>query len=187
MAAPTQIKPVTRIGIFYGSTDGNTAAVAARLQQMLHALLSGRGHTVELLDVAEYYLEEMLDFDCLILGVPTWNRGQLQADWEGVMEEFAALHLSGKRAAVFGLGDQFGYPDTFVDALFFVADQLRRCSAQLAGMWPLTGYEFRASWAVEDGQFLGLVLDEHNQPDQTEARLAAWSRQIVQEFGLITP
>lgn len=180
---------MTRIGIFYGSTDGHTAAVAARLKEQLDALPAGDSEAgkvaVELLDIAEYYLEEMLEFDCLILGVPTWNRGQLQTDWESVIDEFSSLDLSGKRAAVFGLGDQYGYPDTFADALFFVADQLRQCGAQLAGRWPSDGYDFRASWAVEDGQFLGLVLDEDNQPAQTPARLAAWSRQLAQEFGLI--
>ena len=179
---------MTRIGIFYGSTDGHTAAVAALLKGQLDALTAGGSAasqvTVELLDVAEYYLQEMQDFDCLILGVPTWNRGQLQADWESVIDEFGELDLRGKPAATFGLGDQFGYPDTFADALFFVADGLRQSGAQLVGRWPTDGYHFRASWAVEEGQFLGLVLDEDNQREQTPARLAAWSRQIAREFGL---
>ena len=153
---------MSRIGLFFGSTDGHTAAAAARLK-------------------------EMLEFPCLILGAPTWNHGQLQRDWERVIDEFAGLDLSGKRAAVFGLGDQVGYPNTFADALFFVADQLREAGAQLVGGWPVAGYDFRASWAVEDGQFLGLVLDEDNQPALTEERLDAWSRQIMREFDLIAP
>jgi len=179
---------VNSIAIFYGSTDGHTAATAARLKTMLDDLLASVGaQKVELFDIADYYLEEMLDFDCLILGVPTWNHGQLQRDWQGVIEEFAALDLTGKRAAVFGLGDQAGYPDTFVDALFFIADQLRQSGAQVIGSWPIDGYEFRASWAVEEGRFIGLVLDEDNQQAQTAERLAAWSRQILREFGLPTP
>jgi flavodoxin I len=174
-----------RIGLFYGSTDGHTADVAARLKARLDALLPpGSEEAVELFDVADYYLEEMLDFPCLILGAPTWNHGQLQRDWERVIEEFGALDLRGKRAAVFGLGDQVGYPDTFADALFFIADQLRAAGAALVGRWPRTGYDFRASWAVEDGELLGLVLDEDNQPELTETRLEAWSRQIVREFGI---
>lgn len=179
---------MSRIGIFYGSTDGHTAAVALRLKEKLDALLAPTGdETIELFDVADYYLEEMLDFPCLILGAPTWNQGQLQRDWERVIDEFAALDLSGKRAAVFGLGDQVGYPETFADALFFVADQVRQAGAQLVGSWPSAGYDFQASWAVEEGQFLGLVLDEDNQAPETEARLEAWSRQIVQEFGFDPP
>lgn len=183
---------MSRIGLFYGSTDGHTAAVARDLKAQIDALLlltseEAGGETVELFDVAEYYLEEMLDFPYLIVGAPTWNHGQLQRDWERVIDEFGTLNLSGKRAAVFGLGDQLGYPDTFADAVFFIADQLRAAGAQLVGRWPLAGYSFRASWAVDEGQFLGLVLDEDNQPELTAARLQAWSRQIVQEFGISLP
>jgi flavodoxin I len=174
---------VPRIGIFYGSTDGHTAAAAAELKKELDAFIAPAGEEgVELFDIADYYLEEMLDFDCLVLGIPTWNHGQLQRDWEDVLEEFDALDLNGKRAAVFGLGDQHGYPDTFGDAIFFLADKLRQQGAALVGAWPVEGYAFNASWAAEDGRFLGLVLDEHNQPDLTAPRLAAWSHQIWQEF-----
>jgi flavodoxin I len=174
---------VTHIGLFYGSTDGHTAAVATQLKAKLDALtLPAGAEAVELFDVADYYLEEMLEFDCLILGVPTWNHGQLQRDWEGVLDELEALDLAGKRAALFGLGDQVGYPDTFADALFFVADKLRHQGAMLVGSWPSEGYTFRSSWACEDDRFLGLVLDEHNQADLTEARLEAWAHQLWQEF-----
>ncbi len=174
---------VTRIGLFYGSTDGHTAAVAAELKAGLDAFaLSAGAEAIELFDVADYYLEEMLEFDCLILGIPTWNHGQLQRDWEGVLEEFDALDLAGKRAAVFGLGDQLGYPDTFADALFFIADKLRQQGATLVGSWPTCGYTFNSSWACEDDRFLGLILDEHNQPDLTQARVEAWAHQLWQEF-----
>ena len=173
-----------RIGIFYGSTDGHTAATAAELKTQLDAFTATAGEEgAELFDIADYYLEEMLAFDCLVLGIPTWNHGQLQRDWEDVLEEFDTLDLTGKRAAVFGLGDQHGYPDTFADAIFFLADKLRNQGAALVGAWPTDGYNFNASWAAEDGRFLGLVLDEHNQPDLTAPRLASWSRQIWQEFS----
>ena len=119
-----------RIGIFYGTTDGHTAAAAAELKTQLDAFALPAGEEgVELFDIADYYLDEMLDFDCLVLGIPTWNHGQLQRDWEDVLEEFDTLDLSGKRAAVFGLGDQHGYPDTFADAIFFLADKLRQQGA----------------------------------------------------------
>jgi flavodoxin I len=174
---------VPRIGLFYGSTDGHTAAVAHQLKARLDAFaLSSGAPAVELFDVADFYLEEMLEFDCLVLGVPTWNQGQLQRDWEAVMDEFEGLDLHGKRAAVFGLGDQRSYADTFADALFFVADNLRARGAVLVGTWPVNGYTFRSSWAVEDNRFLGLVLDDDNQPDLTTPRLEAWAQQVWQEF-----
>ena len=172
----------SQIGIVYGSTDGHTAEIAARLKEMLDDLIPLAEDGVELLDVAEYHLDALLDFDCIVLGVPTWNTGQLQRDWEAALEDFAELDLSGRRVAIFGLGDQAGYPDTFADAMIFLADQVRACGATLVGAWPIDGYSFRYSWAVEEGHFVGLVLDEHNQPELTEPRLRRWAAILQKEF-----
>ena len=168
------------IGLFYGSTNGTTAQIAKRIKFLCE---SNRLADVELLDVAEYALEEMLDFDLLILGAPTWNHGQLQRDWEEVFEDFDGLDLVGRHVALFGLGDQVGYPDTFLDSLCFLADKLLECGAQLLGMWPIDGYSFGKSWAIRDGQFLGLALDEENQPELTEERLRRWLAQVHAEFA----
>lgn len=192
---------MTTLGIFFGSSDGNTARVAELLAQQFRmtfgplsdvtvlgvAGVDVAGLDVEVLDIAEYYVEDMADFDLLLLGIPTWNHGQLQADWEAALDEFDDLDLAGKRAAVFGLGDQVGYPDTFADAVFFLVDRLRNAGAELAGAWPCDGYTFRGSWAVEDGRFLGLILDEVNQAELTPARLAHWVQILGVEFGIVAP
>lgn len=170
-----------QIGLFFGSTDGNTEDVALRIQEMLE---TGAPVQVDLLDVAEIYLEEMQSYDRLLLGVPTWNNGQLQEDWEACFDELDTLDLSGKLVALFGLGDQIGYPSTFVDALFFLADKVRERGATLVGAWPTSGYTFTNSWAADDDLFVGLVLDEHNQPELTEERLRHWLEMISLEFGL---
>ncbi len=173
------------IGLFFGSTNGHTAAIARQIKQILDDRYAPPGgEVVELFDLAEFYLADAAGFDRLILGAPTWNMGQLQRDWEAAIGELDELDLSGVRAALFGLGDQVGYPDSFGDALFFVADRLRSRGATLVGEWPVAGYTFGASWAVEDGRFLGLMLDEDNQPDLTAARLATWLEQVALEFGL---
>ncbi|MCC9078890.1 flavodoxin [Litorilinea aerophila] len=169
------------IGLFYGSTDGNTEAVAREIQ----ACFARKGYDlVELVDVAEYYLAEMLEYDHLILGIPTWNVGQLQRDWEASFEELDELDLTGKQVAIFGLGDQVGYPDTFVDAMCFLAEKVEERGATLVGAWPTEGYHFRQSWAVREGRFMGLVLDELNQPELTPGRVEQWVEQLIQEFQL---
>jgi flavodoxin I len=167
------------IGLFYGSTNGNTRQVAGLIEQTFTA---SRQATVELLDIAEFYLEEMIAFDQLILGVSTWNTGQLQKDWERIYEEFDQLDLTGKQVALFGLGDQHGYPDTFGDALFFLASKVQERGAVLVGRWPITGYTFRQSWAVEGDHFLGLLLDEESQADLTAIRVEQWVAQLLDEF-----
>jgi flavodoxin I len=169
------------IGLFYGSTNGNTRAVASLIQ---HEFADQAGMEVALFDIADYYLEEMLGFDFLILGIPTWNIGQLQKDWDAILEEFDDLDLHGKQAAVFGLGDQVGYPDTFGDAVFFIADKLESQGIKLAGSWPIDSYRFSGSWALRDGRFIGLMIDEDNQADATDARVSAWVTQLIDEFGL---
>jgi flavodoxin I len=168
------------IGLFYGSTNGNTASVAQLIQSQF---ADQAGLEVELFDIADYYLEEMLDFDYLILGISTWNVGQLQRDWDAIIDEFDEIELSGKQAAVFGLGDQVGYPDTFGDAAFFLADKLESRGAKLVGAWPVEGYFFSGSWALRNGRFIGLMLDEDNQRELTPERVTAWVRQLLEEFG----
>ena len=96
--------------------------------------------------------------------------------------EFDALDLTGRSVALFGLGDQVGYPDTFLDSICFLSDKLSECGAQLLGMWPTDGYTFRQSWALRDGKFLGLALDEDNQPELTDERLQRWLAQVCEEF-----
>jgi flavodoxin I len=169
------------IGLFFGSTNGNTAAVAGLIRREFS---EQAGVEVELFDIADYYLEEMQEFDYLIVGISTWDIGQLQRDWNTSIEEFDELDLQNKQAAVFGLGDQIGYPDTFGDAVFFVADKLEGQGAKLVGSWPIEGYSFTGSWALQAERFIGLMIDEDNQSDLTPERVNKWVRQLVDEFGL---
>lgn len=173
---------MVEIGIFYGSTNGDTARVASLIASLCesHPPLAGWA-TVELLDIAEYVLEEMLDFPLILIGAPTWNIGQLQKDWQAVFDEFDELDLNGKYVGVYGMGDQHGYPDTFADALFFLADKVMERGATLVGRWPTSGYEYTQSWAEVDGTFIGLPLDDINQPELTEPRVIAWLEQIRKE------
>lgn len=166
------------IGLFYGSTNGATTVVAKRIV----TAFAQQGVTVERFDIADYVLETMLEFEHLILGVSTWNIGELQKDWDEVFAELDELDLTGKQVALFGLGDQVGYPDTFLDALFFVADKVRERGATIVGTWPTTGYTFNQSWAVEEGHFLGLAVDEDNQFRLTQSRVDAWVAQLLREF-----
>lgn len=58
--------------------------------------------------------------------------------------------------------------------------------AKAVGYWSTKGYEFDESKAATpDGkQFVGLGLDEDQQAEQTAARIAQWTAQVKQEFGV---
>lgn len=63
----------------------------------------------------------MEQYDVLILGIPTWDFGEIQEDWEAVWEQLDDLNLEGKIVALYGMGDQLGYGEWFLDALGDVA------------------------------------------------------------------
>ena len=129
-------------------------------------------------------LARMQEYDILILGISTWDFGELQEDWESRWEDIADLHLEGRIIALFGMGDQLGYGEWYQDALGLLHDQLVPKGVKLVGYWPNEGYEFDASKAlIDDGRhFVGLALDDANQYDQTESRIEQWVDQILSEI-----
>jgi flavodoxin I len=167
-----------KIGIYYGSTMGNTERIAG----FLAGELAGVGD-VTVHDVGQDGIADMASHDLILLGSSTWGLGDLQDDWLPY-ETLPGMDLAGRKAAVFGAGDQQGYSDTFADALAILAEALEKAGATLIGAWPVEDYEFAESRAVRDGRFLGLALDEDNQADRTEARVAKWAAQLKTELGV---
>ena len=52
------------------------------------------------------------------------------------------------------------------------------------GYWPTEGYDHTESKAERNGKFVGLALDEDNQPELTDDRIKAWVTQLKSEFGV---
>ena len=93
--------------------------------------------------------------------------------------QLEARHLEGKPVALFGLGDQVGYPTEFVDAMGILYKKLKKLGARFIGGWPVEGYEFEKSKALRDGEFVGLVLDQDNHSDLTNERIEEWLEQVT--------
>jgi flavodoxin I len=164
------------IGIFFGSTEGNTERVVNRIQELF-------GDEAELFNVNSASAEDMQPFPCLILACPTWEIGQLQEDWDSFIEEIEKVDYAGKKVTYLGLGDADGYPDTFLDAMGIIHDRIKDKGAAFVGAWPTEGYNFSASKGLVNGKFLGLGIDEDNQKDLTEERVEKWVAQLRQEFA----
>lgn len=166
------------IGLFYGSTTGNTEDAAKQIRTALGE------HTVTLQDIAQAKAETFMPFDTLILGTSTWGYGEQQDDWTGFESELDKIDWSNKRVALFGLGDQYGYSDTFVDAMGLLYEAITSKGARVFGTWAGSDYEFEASTAHRDGTFVGLALDNDNQADLTNKRIAQWVQNLKEELGL---
>ncbi len=174
---------MAQVGLIFGSDDGNTEAIAYRLQSRFGE------DVIEVMDVAEVTQLDFAKYDKWILGIPTWDFGQIQSDWEEFWDDISAVSFQGKTVAFFGLGDQFGYGDFFLDAMGMLHDVIQQRGATVVGHWPTEGYEFDASKALIDGEdrFVGLGIDEDQQPELTCGRLNAWSEQIHSAFELSSP
>lgn len=173
---------MTPIGLFYGSNTGFTELVASMIKEEFDTVAP---ELVAVYDIADVSLESLLAYDYLIIGCPTWNHGQLQDDWDNLYLDIDDLDLSGKKIALFGLGDQYGYADFFCDAIGLLGRKFAAQGAELVGFTSTAGYEFNHSRAVEEGMFMGLALDEDNESDRTPERITEWVWQLVDEFDLV--
>lgn len=167
-----------KIGLFYGGATAKTGVVALKIQETFGENL------VELVQVERAGRKELEAYENIIAGVSTWFDGELPTYWDELLPEIEATDLSGKKVAIFGLGDQKNYPDNFVDGIGILADSFRNSGATLVGFTSPDGYQFNQSRAITDNHFTGLVLDIENQSDLTEERVLKWTKQLKKEFGL---
>lgn len=144
---------------------------------------------VDLHNIKDVSLSLAQTYDFLIFGISTWDYGELQEDWESHWADIAALSLTGKVIALYGMGDQIGYTEWFQDALGMLHDEILVHAPTIIGYWPNQGYEFSASKALTDDQqyFVGLALDEDNQYDQSDQRINNWCQQVLEEITEVLP
>ncbi len=160
--------------LVYGSTLGNCKIGADLIAKTL-------GDT-ELHEVSRFTFGKLPEADLFIFGGSTWGSGDLQDDWDLKIESLRSANLTGKKVALFGTGDQVGYSDTFCDAVGELYDAVTAAGAEVVGTWSTDDYQFTDSKAVRNGRFVGLILDEDNQYDLTNVRIAKWCSQISKEI-----
>ncbi|ACE85383.1 flavodoxin [Cellvibrio japonicus] len=168
------------IGLVFGTDTGNTEEVGGKIAEALR----NYGYIVEMVNISEASPEVLLSYPFLILGIPTWDFGGIQEDWEDFESTLLALDLSNRVVALYGLGDQRGYGDYFVDAMGWLHERVAQVGAQIIGRWSTEGYKFSASLAANDdlSEFCGLAIDEDQQFELTDSRVNTWVAQIVDEF-----
>ncbi|MDZ7923424.1 MAG: flavodoxin FldB [Marinagarivorans sp.] len=167
------------IGLFYGSSTCYTQMSADKIAAQFN---EGQ---VDIFNIADEPLNSSQFYDYLIFGIPTWDYGELQEDWEDVWEELDSLDLKHCTVALYGQGDQEGYPEWFLDAMGYLHHKLQQAGARMVGYWPIEGYDFEGSKALtDDGQyFVGLALDDETQFSQSEQRIREWCLQLQQDYG----
>lgn len=161
------------MGLFYATQTGNTEEAAG-----LIAAATG-------LEASDYDGEDFSELDGMIVGCPTWNTGaddmRSGTTWDEYLEAIQGYDLKGKTVAVFGCGDSQGYADNFCDGIEELHNTFQAAGAKMVGYTDASGYEYSESKSVKDGKFSGLPLDQDNEADQSEERIAAWVAQLKSE------
>lgn len=168
-----------KIGLFFGSTTCYTEMAAEKIRDTIGPDL------VDIHNIKETPVTLMEQYDLLILGISTWDFGELQEDWGEIWQDISKLSLKDKCIALFGLGDQEGYGEWFLDAMGLLHQELLPVGPRFLGYWPNQGYEFEASKALtSDGaHFVGLALDEDSQYELSEQRITQWCTQVLTEYA----
>lgn len=166
------------IGLFFGSDTGNTEQITEELVSLWAF------SDLEVINANHMTVEDYARFDIIFLGLSTWYDGELQSDFELFFDSFKTIDFSGKIVALYGLGDQLGYGEYFVDGIGILAEVVLNNGGTIIGKWPLAGYDFEASKAVcDDTMFYGLALDEDNEMHKTSDRLKTWVQQVKSELA----
>jgi flavodoxin I len=126
--------------------------------------------------------EQFTKYENMILGVPTWFDGELPNYWDEFVPALEDLDLKGKKVAIYGAGDQKGYPENFVDGIGIMAQLVEQQGAKLVGFTSTKGYTFESSKAQREDRFAGLALDFENQVSMNKDRIASWCEQLKKEF-----
>jgi flavodoxin I len=172
---------MSKIGIFFGTESGTTRLIAKKIFKAL-----GEDIADKPVNVNRTGPEELLRYDALILGTPSYGVGDVpgrsagcaEANWAEFLPRLDGADFTGKRIALYGLGDQDRYKGRFASSLIHLYRFFYGYGADIVGQWSTEGYAFEHSAAVIDGRFVGLVLDQRQQPLLTETRIATWVEQI---------
>jgi flavodoxin I len=178
---------MSRIGLFFASSTGNTRRIAKQIKKRFNDDLMA-----DALNVNKATPELVASYSHLIFGTSTLGSGQLPGlstdcmggGWEEFLPQLTGVDFTGKTVAIFGLGDQNKYPEKFVDAMGEIYAFIKARGATVVGTWPADDYEFISSKALVDDEFVGLALDQENQKTLTDARVEQWLKLIAPDFGL---
>merc|ERR1719389_449248 len=173
------MSPRMSVGLYYSTSTGNTETVAE--------YIANAAGVEDWKDIGDAEDGEVTGHDSIIVGAPTWHTGADQersgTSWdEWLYNTLPNLDFSGKKVAIFGVGDSGSYSDNYCDAAGELYELFTGKGAKVFGMTPSDeGYDYTESKSVVDDKFVGRMFDEDNYSDESEERAKAWVEQLKSE------
>ncbi len=163
-----------KIGIFYGSTTGETKEVGKEIAAQLG--VDGK----DIHDVASTAPSAVADYDVLVIGASTWGDGDLQGDMATWLDGVAELDLRGKEVAIFGCGNE-EMSETFCNGVGEIYHRLHDAHPDFIAPFNNDGYQYSHSESDVKGMIVGLCIDNVNHPEETPERIKKWCEIIKTE------
>jgi len=162
------------VGIFYATISKNTEHVAKLISTKFN---SCNVELHNLMDIQNVVI--MKKYDLLIFGSPTYGKGDAHYLWHEIFEEMIQVDFGQLPFAIFCLGDQIYHTETFGGAMNIMASNLKSKSLNIIGYGSSSDYSFLKSLKVDNPENIpGLIIDEKNQPELTEARVEMWCKKL---------
>jgi flavodoxin I len=139
--------------IVFGSFVGNTETMAGYI-----ALgLAQAGITAEQRDVVNLSSAELLNYNLILMGSPTYEPKMIQDDMLPLYSQLEHMDLTGRMAVAFGPGDS-AWPD-FCTAVEMIESRLQQTGAHiLASPYTIDGIvEEHRSEAIAWGREIGMM------------------------------
>ena len=167
-----------KTAIIYWPKKGNVENTAGKV--------AAHFNNADVFTISEVDPESLTGYDLIIFGGSTIGADSWEAahttKWYSFFEAVKKLDLSGKLGAIYGLGDQVLYPDHFVDGMAIIREEVASTGIRFIGSWPTEGYEHTDSKSVEDDHFIGLALDDDQQPELSDERISKWVEILKSAF-----
>lgn len=159
--------------LFYGTQSGMSISVAEMIQMALPEWVE------QVVDIGVARPHDLQGEEFLILGGGTFGAGELTTDWVKFWPQMDEVDFSGKKVALFAVGDGWAYGDTFCSVMRLFYKKVRERGGEIIGHGdPAESYKFRHSASVIDGIFIGAAIDEMNQSHLTYDRVMRWAESV---------
>lgn len=170
-----------KIALFFGPLNGSVHRIAKLVASKIG---TDKVDLIHILDASAADLDKYsrIIFGISTIGKDTWQQKYDNNDWSRFFPVVTNYDFTGKKVAIFGLGDHITYAYHFVDSMGLLAKAVSKQGAQLFGQVSTDGYTFQDSEAIVGGNFIGLPIDEDFEPEMSDERVTAWIELLKKDF-----
>lgn len=172
-----------KIGLFIWPLKGNVEKAALAIKNHFN------DDEIDVIDLGKTEAKHLFLYENIILGSSTvgadhWEDATDDNKWYKLFHQMQIdkVDYTGKKVAIFGLGDQIKYPNNFVDGMERIYSHISKHNITLVGEWENKGYEFTGSMALHDNKFRGLALDFDNKKEDSLKMIDKWVEILKKEF-----